>query len=551
MNKDVLTTRDILQIIDIFQTQNPFELSYSIFHELFQSLNVAKLEWHELSEGKPTDHAVLYLDGEVEPSDPLVMQFVCNDKLTRIVEMHRHKGTPPWSADARDTLTLFNHLTYIYGSHLILLKIAEDSIFKDKETGIASFNAFVRLANMLLAQHRIDQYAALYINIKNCKLINKIFGFRLANQVLANYAQTCARFAQEDEVVARLGGDNFVAMIKREHLAAFLQLLEHTPLHFECEGKHIDYQMAARAGIFLPPLDTINTSQIMSAVSQVIPLTKRPQAADFMYYNKEIENQVLHRNELEFAMEEALHNQEYLVYYQPKVSTKEKMLVGAEALIRWDYFGKILSPGEFIPLFEQTGFIVKIDFFVLNTVCAQLKKWLAAGLDPVPVSINFSRKHLVSEDLAQRIQNVVASFGIPPKYIEIEFTETAYLNDNEILSQTIGELREAGLAVAMDDFGTGYSAISLLQNLMFNVLKIDKSLIGDMTDSRKTTVLEHIIQMAKDLNMNVVCEGVETQKNLEFLERTQCDMIQGYLFDRPLPLHAFEERLRNKQYRPH
>lgn len=245
----------------------------------------------------------------------------------------------------------------------------------------------------------------------------------------------------------------------------------------------------------------------------------------------------------------AIQNKEFLVYFQPKVAIHDRKITGAEALVRWNCDGQILPPVKFIPFCERTGLVIDVDFYVLEETCKKMREWMNRGITPVRISVNFSKYHFNETGVAEKIYGVLQRYNIPSRYIEVEFTETAYLDKEEILEYTVDKLRSYGIKSSIDDFGSGYSSINLLQNMDFEVVKLDKSLLGKGVDNGKAKkVISSIIHMAKELDMEVLAEGVETPEEYNLLKDSKCDVVQGFLFDKPLPDDEFEKRLRVRVY---
>ncbi len=242
----------------------------------------------------------------------------------------------------------------------------------------------------------------------------------------------------------------------------------------------------------------------------------------------------------------ALDNEEFLIYYQPKYNPQNDELTGAEALIRWQSpeYG-FVTPNRIIPIFEQNGFITKIDHYMIRHVARDQKRWLDAGYKCVPVSVNVSRAHFIEDDLAEQIRDLVDSEGCPHEYIEIELTESAFFDDKKALLTTIGRLKGYGFAVSMDDFGSGYSSLNSLKDMPLDVLKLDAEFFrGEQGDGRGQIVVAEAIKLAKYLNMRTVAEGVEMREQVDFLAEQGCDMIQGYFYAKPMPGSDYEERMK-------
>jgi EAL domain-containing protein (putative c-di-GMP-specific phosphodiesterase class I) len=268
-----------------------------------------------------------------------------------------------------------------------------------------------------------------------------------------------------------------------------------------------------------------------------------------VFATRELENRMFKQKQIAECFPYALDNEEFAVYYQPKVETDTYVIRGAEALVRWIHNDRVVSPGEFIPVIEQNGGVCQLDFYMLEHVCRDIRSWLEKGIEPVRVSVNFSRKHLDNPNLADDIIDMIRKYHVPTEYIEIEVTETMDELEQGRLSVFMNRMREASIATAIDDFGTGYSSLDILRSFPIDVLKIDKSFIDDeeITES-DSIILSNIIKMAKELNMEVITEGVETWKQVKFLQDMECNLVQGFLFDRPMPEAEFEDKIRMHRY---
>jgi EAL domain-containing protein (putative c-di-GMP-specific phosphodiesterase class I) len=268
-----------------------------------------------------------------------------------------------------------------------------------------------------------------------------------------------------------------------------------------------------------------------------------------VFATKELSRRVYRQKKIIDSFPGALEQEEFVVYYQPKVNTDNCRMVGAEALVRWIRDGKMVPPGDFVPIVEQDGSVCRLDFYVLEHVCRDIRRWLDQGLEPVRVSVNFSRKHLSNPHLAGDIMAVIGRYHVPVEYIEIEVTETTDEEEQGMLSRFLVEMREQRITTAIDDFGTGYSSLNVLRSFPVDVLKIDKSFIDAGTSTENDEiVLSHIIHMAQDLHMEVITEGVESWEQAKFLRAMDCNLVQGFLFDRPMPPADFERKLHEKQY---
>lgn len=268
-----------------------------------------------------------------------------------------------------------------------------------------------------------------------------------------------------------------------------------------------------------------------------------------VFYDVEMNKRRLWERKVEDDMHAALANHEFKVYLQPKISTGEEVLAGAEALVRWIHPTEgFIPPNRFIPIFEKNGFILQLDDYMLEEIAKQQAAWIARGCKVVPISVNVSRAHFAKEDLAEHICGIVDKYQVPHNVIELELTESAFFDDKEVLLGTVKKLRAAGFIVSMDDFGAGYSSLNSLKELQLDVLKLDADFFrGEDAEDRGMLIVSEVIDLAKKLNMKIVAEGIESREQVDFLAEQECDLIQGYFFAKPMPVNEFEEKYNKTQ----
>ena len=261
-------------------------------------------------------------------------------------------------------------------------------------------------------------------------------------------------------------------------------------------------------------------------------------------YDIEMKKQQLWERKVENDMDKALVTNQFKLYLQPKYSTKEEQLAGAEALVRWIHPTEgFIPPNKFIPIFENNGFILQLDDYMIEQVAIQQSKWLQEGRKLFPISVNVSRAHFTREDLAEHICNIVDKYKVPHEFIELELTESAFFDDKYVLIDTVKQLKDYGFVVSMDDFGAGYSSLNSLKELSIDVLKIDADFFrGIDSVDRGMLIVTKVIELAKKLNMKIVAEGIESREQVDFLATQDCDLIQGYYFAKPMSLDEFEEK---------
>lgn len=421
----------------------------------------------------------------------------------------------------------------------------------DVRNEVPNTNAYLMFVERCIAANTLTNYATISFNINNFKYLNQRFGFRQGDAALRKYSQIVAGLAGEDEIISFTGGNSYMGCVARTRLDEILKRLQSVPLFLTREdGEQEMVFLSARVAVYLPDGSDLAPSMVLEKLSNSYSRLRQFGTGDVIYYDEEFQRQIQREEEVLHAVVPGLERGEFEVYYQPKVDMHSRQLMGAEALIRWNRNGHVVSPAMFIPVCERTGLVEWLDFFVLQTVCKHLVEWQRMGIRIVPISVNFSRHHFLDADVADKINAIAEQFGAPKKFLEVEFTETAYLDENNYLVSNIDRLHGYGIASAMDDFGTGYSSLSMLQEMSVDVLKLDRSFLKDekLNDKRSQIVIYNVIKMAKDLNMMIVSEGIETEQQLKLMRDLDCDFAQGYLFDKPLVHDEFEARLIQEYY---
>ncbi len=417
----------------------------------------------------------------------------------------------------------------------------------ERLTGLPNPYGYLLEMEKKIAQKEISRYDALYFDIVRMGQINRKYGNKAGDEAIIRYAHAVHEFLTGDEVLGRLGGNFFVAMVLKERIDEFLQFLSGVHITISTPVGEENVVISAIAGIYEIPDNNVTPNQIMTNVSMAVNIAKNVQKKPYVYLTKELMQEMNNQRLLQEMIPQCMARKEFVPYYQPKVRLEDRTLSGAEALVRWHHDGEVIPPYKFIPPMEQNESICKLDFYMLHAVCSDIKAWIAEGLNPPVISVNFSRKNLGNPILAEEIYNVVKSYEIPPDRIQIEITETIDEYPLSYLQGVVEALQRYGMTAAIDDFGTGSSSIRLLKEVPFDVLKIDKSFIDSIT-AKDRHILAHIIGMAYEIEASTITEGVETADQIEVLRVLGCEEIQGYYFDKPLPKDVFEERLKNPVY---
>lgn len=393
-----------------------------------------------------------------------------------------------------------------------------------------------------------------YISLDRINRIQVTLGSNNRELVLCNIAKRLKESISDIEILAHLEAAEFAIILKPvKHKKNAIDIAE-SILDVISQSMVLgsdEVYVTASIGITFYPLDGTVADELL----------KNANAAMYHAQQKGGNNYQLHKSKtvvisreklsLETNLRNALKRSEFHIYYQPKVDIRQGKITGAEALIRWFHPEKgLISPAEFIPIAEETGLIISIGEWVLHTACSQTKVWQKEGFAPFQIAVNLSRSQFIHRNLQERIIKIIQEVDLTPNYLELEVTEGLVMQNERAASRIMKAWQNYGIKISMDDFGKGYSSLSYLREFPFDVIKIDKSFIHNiMADSKTEAITIAIIQMAHSLNLKVVAEGVETQAELEFLQRHKCDEIQGYLFGPPLPISKFEQLLKEgKKY---
>ena len=429
--------------------------------------------------------------------------------------------------------------------------VVEKFVFFD-DTGYPNIRSFLRYLEILKKKNALAGCTAVYFNLRHLTLINRDIGRGAADIAIHNYFNMIKDIIGEKGIICRVGGDNFVGVFDDSLLNDVLGILSGTPVIYEPNsGKRI--MLSANTGVFRMTQDfTFDApGDVMDRILPALQAAKMGGKDSVVFYDDSMEVSREKRMEIQKLFPKALENKEFKVFYQPKIDIATGKLVGAEALCRWIRDGRIVPPMEFIPVLEQNTDICQLDFYMLDSVCADIRRWLDEGGNVVRISVNLSRKHMMDVDLLDHIMNIVDKHNVPHEYIEIELTETTTDVEFRDLKRVVSGLQQQGIYTSVDDFGMGYSSLNLLREIPWNVLKVDRCFLpvdSDDSTSSRTVMFKYVVAMAKELGLECIAEGVETQNQVKILRDNNCLYAQGFLFDKPLPLADFEERLKSGNY---
>ena len=390
-----------------------------------------------------------------------------------------------------------------------------------------------------------ESYAYVACDIVDFKLFNETYGYAYGNEALKYMAAIWQSNLYQKELLSRTTQDKFCMLLRYTdvwELQKRLYQMMDSVADFPINNENGCYRANFRCGIYLIRGEE-DINMIRSRADMARKHLEKNMVSAIAFYNEEDITKELERRELEAELRQALKEKEFLVYFQPKYNILKEKFDGAEALIRWNHPQKgMMAPGSFIPVCEENGFICDVDFFVFEEVCRQMREWKEQGKQLLKISVNFSRLHLAAPDFVDKLVEIADRYRIPPSMMEIELTESAAYHEMDTLLAVMHKIKSAGFGLSMDDFGSGYSSLHLLRKMPVDVLKLDKGFLDDCAgddSSREKRIIAHVISMAKDLEIMVLAEGVETDRQKEFLRESHCDMIQGYYYAKPMPVQQF------------
>lgn len=416
----------------------------------------------------------------------------------------------------------------------------------DSLTKLWNKEKFIKEANKELKNNRDKEYLLASVDIEKFSLVNSRFGYEVGNQSLERMAADIKKIVGDSGIFARNTGDEFVVLIE-DGVESRNRLSRVADICIEIKNT-THYVLPIKVGVCPISYASLQGKEMSTFLDRAKFAKSKINGMaghTIVYFTDRMGEKLEKENELESIMHKSLQNNEFVVYYQPKYDLPTNKIIGAEALVRWRHPTKgLISPGDFVSLFEKNGFIVEVDFYVYESVMKMLQKRIADGRPVVPISMNVSRCHLGSSSFTEHLERLTEKYNIPKNIIEMEITESIFSDEDKAAVQLMDDLKKHGFTLSMDDFGSGYSSLNLLRELPIDTLKIDKAFLETTDDSEKSRIIvEEIISMAQKIKINTICEGVETEQQRDFLRQAGCQMAQGFFYARPMSKEDFEELL--------
>ncbi len=480
-------------------------------------------------------------------------------------QIHRKNGDVIWVSENARAVVDDNGKVHAYEG--MLEDITERKLYQARIEQQANYDTLTGLANRSLPQDRLQQsmlacstygyrLAVAFIDLDRFKFINDSLGHHIGDELLKCIAKRLISCVRDIDTVARLGGDEFVILISEQAASPdSLRKVMERVLAVVAEPWVIEqgeFNVTASVGVARYPDDGSDAPTLLKHADSAMYRAKDRGRNGVQFFTNDLNVQMVENLEMESKLRRALEREQFLLHYQPRIDLRSGACVGAEALIRWQVSPQeIISPHRFIPLAEETGLIVPIGRWVLETACRQNKTWQDMGLAPMVVSVNVSARQFHQDDFVQTVVAVLQKTGLEARYLEIELTESMVMHDAEKLVAMLDELKRIGVQMSVDDFGTGYSSLSYLKRFPVDRLKIDRSFVQDlMSDSDDATIVRTIIALGHNLGLHIVAEGVETAEQRDFLRQNGCDEAQGYFFGRPGPNADFHRARQCNEPRP-
>ena len=527
-------------------------------------------QWTDMLDEYRSNNNLIVCDSVMDIENPVTRQlmlvsgarsyvgcaFMDKGEFAGSIDFVDFSGPRAWT---KSDLTTIRAVTNVVSSYLLKMKAYEDASDTierltgyDSITGLMTYEKFITMVGEYIENAPHGDYAMVYMDFSNFKYVNETYGYETGDKILRELVTEAAGYGDYYVYGSRVFSDNIVMLAKtgsrseEEIVAAFERASK--VFSDRMQKDYIDSKLILDIGVCTFEIcgRPVPLKSIISNANMARKKAKLPDSPRCIVYDETMGAEV--RAEVAYAndMEDAFRNHEFVVYMQPKVDLQTNEIEGAEALIRWKkQDGTLIFPNDFIPVFEKNKSITLLDYYVYDEVCKYLRRRMDEGKRIVRVSVNVSRVHLYSiNELVSYVRSLLVKYEIPPQYLEFELTETVFTDKVDDTILLMNKLRDIGVKVSMDDFGSGYSSLNVLTKLPLDVLKLDKDFLDDFdNDPDEKIIIPSVIDMAKKLNLRVVCEGVETKEQVGFLREVGCDYAQGYFYSKPITQEQFDEFL--------
>lgn len=421
-------------------------------------------------------------------------------------------------------------------------KQLQDIAFRDHITGIYNLSCFVNKVEEHLTLNEDATHAIVVFEVDNLNKIDLLYGLEESDKVLIYIGETLRSNLHKNQIYARLNNDTFGLLLEystKEDILSTLQSITHSLDYYSKR-----FKLYLSFGIYLvedPTMKVTEMTNLADLAKRNISYTTNA-ALQYAFFTDALNDKLLEDKQMAEEMNYALEHHQFIMYLQPEIDLHQYRIVAAEALVRWNHPTKgLLSPFQFIPLFESNNFIIKLDYYIWENACKTVRHWIDNKITPVPISVNVSPIHFLQPKFVDVLNSFISKYKIPKNMIELELPERAFADVTDDITNTIKHLRSEGFILCIDNFGSYHSPLNLLKDLPIQVMKLDRKFLMQNTSTEDgLTIIRYINAMAKELNLTVVAEGVETNEQANFLSEIGCDIAQGYFFAQPMPVREFD-----------
>ena len=515
------------------------------------------LQYDDMEEYSPGAQKLL-MQGDAKTV--IYAAMYCEGRYTGAISYVVCKEKRNWS---NEMLKQISEVTKIISTHFAKNEImnhayqgAVTRMEHDTLTGLISFERFHEEIERIILSNKTNNYLMIYTDFENFKYFNYKYGYTVGDQLLKDFCSSIiSKIVDKHNLYfTRVVSDQFLMFRPARY-----EKDEYEKLIEEIEQKNIDFMLrqkerfpqsnvTLRTGVYYVTPECMSASYAIDVANYARQKVDNDSKCSVRFYDDEMQKRRTLENQIVNEMKEAIEQHQFKVYFQPKYSIKNREITGAEALIRWEREnGEVLSPDSFIPVYENNGKIVELDFYVFETVVKYLAKNQKEGRNQVPISINASSLHAMDSQTITLYMDILKKYDVDPSLVEIELTETAVVSEYESVRELFDEFQLHGIKTAMDDFGSGYSILNTIVDIPVDVIKIDRGFITSCLESdRGIYFLKHLIDMIRNLGYQIICEGVETDQQIEILKQIGCDEIQGYWYSKPLKEEDYDKLLQTE-----
>ncbi len=436
---------------------------------------------------------------------------------------------------------------YLYS----LRKMAEQNVEKNRNsvTQLHNISAYFYLCGEITRERPDQKYAVIVIDIAQFKAVNEFCGRSTGDEVLRVIAKSMKKIEERrtDTVCCHIRADVFSLFTAFEEEDELVSIVDE--IVRDIDAFQIECKILPAFGICTSEKNGLSVSYLKDCATMALNTIKGKFYANYAFFDEEMRREKQREKQIENDIVEALKNEQFALYIQPKVDMSTDKIIGGEALVRWIHPEQgMISPGEFLPVLEKNGFVINVDTYIWEKVFAFIRDLENSDIEPVPISINVSRVHAYDKNFCNTLCNFSKKYQVNPAYIPLELTESAFLGDEEIMYSRMEYLRNYGFCISMDDFGIGYSSMKMLKNQPMDEIKIDREFILDLDSDKSKIVISGTIRMLQEMDIDIIIEGVETEVQKEFLLEHGCSRAQGYLFYKPMPAEEFRALLLESTY---